>query len=301
MKGNFLSFLQKTAPEAFNYEKICARKYSRVSVDVSIYLNKYKSIHGQSWRRHFVSFLQFFKNANIMLYCVFDGIAPIEKKPEREQRKRNKQRVQNQICEIEEAVERYKIDGTVAQILIDLHKNQINSFLLPSSALRLDLIDAHLKKIKRNVYRLTSEDYDWVVEEMFKMDFFVMTARTEAEKVCAQLCKNGTAAACLSDDSDLLGYFCPVILSKFNLATKSSKVVNFEILLAKLELTSHEFLDFCIMCGTDFNKNITGIGPANAYEHIKKHKSIENFATKTKIDVSILNHIRVRQLYLQLV
>lgn len=296
MKGNFLTFLQNNAPNAFTYERICASKFGDISVDVSIYLNKYKTIYGQNWRRYFGSFLQFFKHSGIMLWCVFDGVSPIEKKHEHAQRKKNKQRIIDQIRDLELALQKHKETGVVDQILLDLNKK----LTAIDGEMRFDLIDGHLRKIKRHVYKLTPEDYEWTSAEIYNMGFVVLTSKTEAEKVCALLCKNKITKACLSDDSDLLGYFCPVILSKFNLATKMCKIINFEILLKTLDMTPAQFLDFCIMCGTDFNKNISGIATQRAFNYIKQYKTIEKFAAETKIDVTILNHTRVRQLYLSI-
>jgi hypothetical protein len=50
------------------------------------------------------------------------------------------------------------------------------------------------------------------------------------------------------------------------------------------------------MCGTDFNNNIPNIGDGRAFNHIKKHRSIEEFSKASKKDCSILNYKRSRQL-----
>ena len=47
------------------------------------------------------------------------------------------------------------------------------------------------------------------------------------------------------------------------------------------------------MCGTDYNKNIFRVGPSKALKLIQTHKSID----KVEMDVSILNHKRVRELF----
>jgi 5'-3' exonuclease len=68
--------------------------------------------------------------------------------------------------------------------------------------------------------------------------------------------------------------------------------------LNALELKSKEFLDFCIMCGTDYNKNIPKVGPETSFKLIKKHHSIED-VEKDGFDVSNLKFVRVRQLFTQ--
>ena len=51
------------------------------------------------------------------------------------------------------------------------------------------------------------------------------------------------------------------------------------------------------MCGCDYNKNIFRVGPEKAYKYIQKYSSIEGIAANTKLDVSILNHVRGRELF----
>ena len=53
------------------------------------------------------------------------------------------------------------------------------------------------------------------------------------------------------------------------------------------------------MCGTDYNKNIPGIGAVTAYKHIKTHGNIDLFSANTNTDVSILDHLVVRNLFTQ--
>ncbi len=56
------------------------------------------------------------------------------------------------------------------------------------------------------------------------------------------------------------------------------------------------FVDLCILSGTDFNLNIEGIGPVNAYKLIKQYGCLENIA-RVK-DLSIINIVEVRKMFL---
>ena len=44
------------------------------------------------------------------------------------------------------------------------------------------------------------------------------------------------------------------------------------------------------------SKNIFKVGPEKAYNLIKQYSSIDGIATETQLDVSVLKHIRVREL-----
>ncbi len=60
-----------------------------------------------------------------------------------------------------------------------------------------------------------------------------------------------------------------------------------------LGLSADTFTDFCIMCGTDYNKNIFRVGIETSFKLLTKHHFIEN----VPLDTAILNHHRVRQLF----
>jgi len=121
-------------------------------------------------------------------------------------------------------------------------------------------------------------------------------AAVEAETTCSDLCKQGKVDFVLSEDSDVLAYGAPMFVSKVNTTTETATVVYYEEMLSALGLSTDSFLDFCIMCGTDYNSNIRLIGPKKAYKLISEYGSIEAISD-SGIDVSVLNHIRVRDLF----
>jgi 5'-3' exonuclease len=65
-------------------------------------------------------------------------------------------------------------------------------------------------------------------------------------------------------------------------------------LLDSLKFTYEQFLDFCIMCGTDYNVNLPKIGPERAFRYISEHKSIDALELH---NIYLLKHIRVRELF----
>jgi 5'-3' exonuclease len=51
------------------------------------------------------------------------------------------------------------------------------------------------------------------------------------------------------------------------------------------------------MCGCDYNKNIPKVGPETSFKYIKAYKSIEEIGTQKNLDITILNHVRTRELF----
>ena len=296
IKGNFFKFLAQTAPDLFTRVTLTSDDYPRIALDTPIYLNKFKAIYGSQWRPHFREFLGFFQRQGIELWCVFDGCPPDEKRLECEQRHRNRLKIESSIEAARTSDAQYVATQEIDTTLSDLNRRFTPTFLSPPR-IQIDSINAYIDKTAHHVYRLSVYDYDCAVEDIIAHQFIPMTARTEAERVCAKLCRDGRVTAALSDDSDLLAYDCPIILAKFNMATQSCQRLTKVALLTELHLTPDEFLDFCIMCGTDYNKNCPGIATIRAFDYIRRYKTIEAFAQETGTDVSILNHHRVREIF----
>lgn len=130
-----------------------------------------------------------------------------------------------------------------------------------------------------------------------------LKAKGEAEKLCAALALEGTVKGVWSDDTDAYALGTPLLITGFA-GPQSVSVVSLQhILNGMKEACGWDFglanmIDMCIMHGTDFNPNMSGIGPAKSFKLIKKYGSIENVAAyePTK-PVAVLNHIRVRQIF----
>lgn len=150
--------------------------------------------------------------------------------------------------------------------------------------------------MRKNAFKIDKKDFDLTKKLFDILEVPYFDAPLEAETMCSDLCIRGKVKAVLSEDTDVLAYGSPIFLSKIS-SDGSCLKIHYEDLLKKTSLTASQFLDFCIMCGTDYNKNIPRIGPARAYKLISEFGSIEKIAAYTGLDISILNHIRVRELF----
>ncbi|CAO3594214.1 unnamed protein product [Absidia cylindrospora] len=97
----------------------------------------------------------------------------------------------------------------------------------------------------------------------------------EAEAMCANLVRNGNADGIISEDMDSIVFGDGPLLRYFCTKNKPILEVNPVVARQQLGLTRTEFLDLCILCGTDFGSKIYGIGPHRALELVKQHGSIE--------------------------
>ena len=89
--------------------------------------------------------------------------------------------------------------------------------------------------------------------------------------------------AVFTTDSDSLMYGCPIMINEITYRQSARIPVppicqcySFINVLQVMDMTESQFIDWCIMSGTDFNHNPKGFGPANAYPLLKYFGTIPN-------------------------
>eukprot|EP01118_Nematostelium_gracile_P007102 TRINITY_DN2298_c0_g1_i4.p1 TRINITY_DN2298_c0_g1~~TRINITY_DN2298_c0_g1_i4.p1 ORF type:complete len:410 (+),score=111.62 TRINITY_DN2298_c0_g1_i4:144-1232(+) len=174
---------------------------------------------------------------------VFDGDSPPEKAVEVEKRKKSR--------EDAEKMRRAAIDSGDFEMEEKMAKRA------------LQLTDDHLNDAKK-MLRL--------------MGIPVIDAPGEAEMQCAALASAGTVYATASEDMDSLTFGSPILLRNLCTETKANPVKEFNLSYAldALKMNRDQFVDLCILLGCDYCGTIKGIGPVNAWNLMKEHKSLEN-------------------------
>ena len=298
IKSSFNNFLRQICPDIYEEIHISEFSYKKIAIDISLYLNKYKAISGDNWKSMFLNLIASLRRNQIHCVFIFDGESPPEKEEEKKKRKNEKLKIEQNLFNLEQSLENYYKTGTVDQLLLDL-QNKKKTRLLSNKTETFDLkfVEETIKKKKSQSYQILPEDYDDIKKLFDILQVPYYTAPMEAEKMCAKLNLDNLVDAVLSEDTDLLAYSCPVFLSKIDTNNDTCIRINHTLLLESIGLTNDEFLDLCIMCGTDYNDNIPKIGSKTAYKHIKNYRSIENFSEKTSTDISILKQDRVRELF----
>lgn len=234
------------------------------------------------------------------IHCVFifDGKSPTEKSEEQIRRKKEKEKLVKSVYDLEKALEVYYQTGTIEKILQDLYKRRrVPRLLKKSLKIDMDWIEEKIEQKKKQIINVTQKDFT-IVKNLFNiLNVPYYTAPWEAEKMCAKLCIDGLVDCVLSEDTDVLAYNSPIFLSKIDTRSETCTCIKFSDIIEELGVNEEQFLDICIMCGTDYNKNIPKIGSMNSFKLIQLHKNIENIEKNTKHDVSILKYKRVREMF----
>lgn len=130
-------------------------------------------------------------------------------------------------------------------------------------------------RAKNETTRLTINVFDEVRKLLTLMGVPVIIAKGEAEATAAALVKADIADAIATEDLDALAFGAATMIRKLDTTNKIT-VIDLEKVLAGLDLTYYQFVDFCILLGTDYSPTIRGIGQKRALSLIREHKSIEN-------------------------
>lgn len=299
--NNLNKFLRDTSPGVFQEVHLSHYAFMRVAIDISLYLHKFKAVCGDRWLSAFINLIASLRRNEVHCVFIFDGKAPPEKKAEQARRQADREKLEEQVWVLEDALHTWQTTGVIPECLSDLYaRRRSPKRLLASkqSGVSMEWIEDKIQQKKNQLYSISPADFETAKELFTVLNVPFYTAPFEAEKTCAKLCIDGHVDAVLSEDTDVLAYGAPVFLSKIDTNSDTCVRISHPDLLEKLELDSREFLDLCIMCGTDYNTNIPKIGSKTAYKHILEHRRIEKVA-EAGIDVTVLTHVLVRELFTQ--
>jgi 5'-3' exonuclease len=297
--------LKKHSPEAFQEVHISKYAFKKVAIDISLYVCKFKAVCGDRWMAAFINLVTCLRKNEVHGVFVYDTGAPPEKAGERDERAAQREKSSQRITDLESGVRSYLLNGSVSECLLKA-SNKINlglpkRLLSTTSSQRVDVpipqINDLIAKKKSQQLSITPADFELTRKLFDILKVPHLNAPLEAETTCVDLCLQGEVDAVLTEDTDVLAYQVPVFLSKINTGTGMCTEIVYDTMLEELKLKSDEFLDMCIMCGTDYNKNIKGMGPVAVFNNITKHSSIEQIGAVTGVDISTLKHKRGRELF----
>ena len=256
-------FLRKKCPLAFTPTDLSQYRGQRVAIDVPIYAYKYafyKTAPSDS-----DTVLQGFLRQNKLwtqrygIHCiyVFDGPYVAAKAVEHE--RREKARVglkRKQMSDMEEL--KAEADDCAAQ----------------GNDQKLMGLLVQMEAVSRRTTVVTGEDYRKLKELFTEKNIPFCTGEGDAEKKCASLCLEGEADVVATEDYDVLVCGASRVLRN---VTKAPEEVHLETVLECLQLTMQQFIEFSVLCGSDFTTYLPNIGPAAAYKAIVTHSTIDQF------------------------
>jgi flap endonuclease-1 len=215
---------------------------------------------------------------------------------------------ENNTNKINEKSRRYKKTLKIKDKIEDERKRLIDKYIENSYS-----IEEKNKDLDK--FRKLLSQYTYISKEnilLFKhfisdLGFISIQSSTEGEKIASILAQENVCSAVWSNDTDNYALGTPLLITglygkedneEIYSVVYLSDILDSLSILANKTIKFKTFVDFCIMCGTDFNENIKNIGPMKSWDLIKHYETIENIKLNNpKIMISSLNCKITRQMF----
>lgn len=139
-------------------------------------------------------------------------------------------------------------------------------------------------------FHITQEMIDDLIElfKELKVKYILSPEGKEADAVCAELILNGTASAVFSTDMDMLPYNATIMIIDIDFKNEIMTIITLNKVLNGLNMNYEQFIELCILLGSDYCCTIPSIGHVRAYNLLIEFKNIKNiideYVKKKKID-----------------
>ncbi|ELZ81635.1 flap endonuclease-1 [Haloferax gibbonsii ATCC 33959] len=150
-------------------------------------------------------------------------------------------------------------------------------------------------RMEARTQRLTETIQDTSRELLSLLDVPVVEAPAEGEAQASYMARKGDADYVGSEDYDTLLFGAPYTLRQLT-SKGDPELMDLDATLDKHDITWEQLVDIAMLCGTDFNEGITGIGPKTAVKVVKEHGDLWS-VLEARGD-SIPNADRVREFFL---
>jgi 5'-3' exonuclease len=148
----------------------------------------------------------------------------------------------------------------------------------------IERIQDYIDKKENQLVIITEEDSNKIKDICNTFGVPYYQSENEAETMCCKMSKNinydKKPLGVISEDSDVLAYGSNILLCDLNISNGDCNIIYLPSVLKTMELNYQQFLEFCVLSGTDYNTNIPGIGSIKCYDLIKKYNNIKNIFDK---------------------
>ena len=244
-------YIQSNCASGVQKTRISELRGKKIVVDASIYMYKYKYEIS-----NYVNFddnvdailldnirqlVLLFQKHGVELCFVFDGTPPAEKLELLAQRRAQKQSAEAEYARLMTMCE---------------NKENGKSF---------DLCNKQLIELRRKSAYITKDNISETKCVLDDLGIEHICAVGEADDLCVEMVRAGTAWGCASDDGDMFVYGCERVVQNIDFDAETLVSYNTPKILKTMGLSQAEFTAACICIGTDLSKNCV-----NQHNGIKK-------------------------------
>lgn len=166
-----------------------------------------------------------------------------------------------------------------------------------------DDIDKELIRRRSYDFYVSRAEQDQIKSVLMSIGIPCFRAEYEAEKLCASFALEGIVDGVMTVDTDCYALGVPLMITNYDFAGGYFDVVDLTEIITffceRFECGGEEafaiLVDFCILCGCDFNEKFKGIAEKKALQMIDKYRCIERIAGVR--DITCLNHVDCREIF----
>ena len=156
--------------------------------------------------------------------------------------------------------------------------------------------------------RINSEILEDGRRLILAMGLPVIQAPSEGEAQAAYMCARGDVELVGSQDYDSLLFGAPLVVRNLAITGKRKlpkkniyvdvepEIINLEEELARLGISRKQLVEIGIMCGTDYNRGLTRVGPKTAFKLIREKGDLESILAEQ--EEKIENFVPIRDFFL---
>jgi flap endonuclease-1 len=133
---------------------------------------------------------------------------------------------------------------------------------------RGDAVEA--ARLEARTQRLTNTILETTRELLALLDVPTVDAPAEGEAQAAYMARRGDADYAGSEDYDTLLFGAPRTLRQLT-SKGQPELMDLDATLDRHDITLEQLIDVAILCGTDFNPGVDGVGPKTALGAITEH------------------------------
>lgn len=148
-----------------------------------------------------------------------------------------------------------------------------------------------MRRYKAQTQSLTDTVHETTRAMLEKLGVPVLEAGGPGEAYAAELVDAGYADAALTDDYDALLFGSPETVRQYS-GKGGAEQMLLDATLRDHEISHSQLVDIALLCGTDFNDGVRGIGPKRGLKYIKEHEQAERVLDHQDAAIEQLDELR---------
>jgi len=192
----------------------------------------------------------------------------------------------------------FVFDGAVTDLKeaeLDERREQRKRYESDLEAARERGDEVAVARLESRTQRLTDTIVETTRELLALLDVPVVNAPAEGEAQAAHMARQGSVDYAGTEDYDALLFGAPRTLRQLT-SDGDPELMDLDATLSAHDLTWEQLVDVAILCGTDFNEGISGVGPKTAVDFVHEHGDLPAVCEAEGYHVDGAD--RVRQLFL---